>query len=141
LIQLSIQFTTTCLHYDDSLHLHTNNGYNHDPDDPLAYKSATTTPATPSTPGNAVAIAPDPDDALLAAELAADERLEATEEAEERAEERAAELLLLATELAEEDALEAAELAEELSLLATELADEEALEAEPVRLLRTEPVT
>lgn len=98
------------------------------------YKSATTIPATPRTPGSAVCMAPAAEDALLAAELA--------EEATLLAEERAAELLLLAAELPLLDSLEAALEAEEEAAEEAEEADEEAeeeAELPPVMLLRTEP--
>jgi Skp family chaperone for outer membrane proteins len=99
----------------------------------LAYKRAATRPAAPIRPGKAVAIAPEPEDEALEAELAAELRLFETELA-----------LLEAALEAELKLLETLEADSEAADEATEEAEEEAEEAEdeaePVILLRTEPV-
>lgn len=96
---------------------------------PTDYKSATTIPATPSTPGSAVAKAPE-SVTLLATELAAEAALL---------------LALLAALVADETPLLADELPllepEELESLVLEaLEPEEVEELPPVMLLRMEPV-
>lgn len=93
-------------------------------DHQIPYNSATTTPATPSTPGSAVAKAPE-SVTLLATELAA------------LAAELAAELALPAALV--EDELPEVE-PEELELPVLEAELEEVEELPPVMLLRIEPV-
>ena len=98
------------------------------------YKSATTTPATPSTPGSAVAKAPE-SVTLLATELAAEAALLlALLAALVEDELPLLELpLLLADELPELEP-------EELELSVLEAEPEEVEELPPVMLLRMEPV-
>lgn len=105
----------------------------------LAYNRAATRPAAPRRPGKAVAIAPEPEEEALEAELAAELRLLETElallEAALEAELKLLETLEADSEAAEDAAEEAEEEAEEDS----EEAEEAEEEAEPVILLRTEP--
>ena len=99
----------------------------------LAYKRAATKPAAPRRPGRAVAIAAEPEDEALEAELAAELRLLETELALLEAALEAELKLLETLEADSEAADEAAEEAEEDS-------EEAEDEADPVMLLRTEPL-
>lgn len=98
------------------------------------YKSATTTPATPSTPGSAVAKAPE-SVTLLATELAAEAALLLALPAALVEDE----LPLLELPLLLEEELPELE-PEELELSVLEAEPEEVEELPPVMLLRMEPV-